>query len=298
MGRRSKPLIVAIVATLLVAGSAPATAIAVEPDPVTAAPPKAGVDAAPGLAVEPATVTVAHRAGAGKAPEQTHAAMTRAVDIRPEHIEIDVQLSKDDVPVIVHDRTFARTTDVESVFPGRENDPIGSFTYREIRRLDAGSWFGKKFAGQRIPRLSAVVDHLDGTGVGLFLELKNPKDSPGLERAVDKVIDADYRWRGVPMTFLSFDADSLHRMAKLRSTDRLLWLSPDVPSTSTLRQVAGWADELGTDYRRLTRQDVRRVHAAGLRLAVYTVNTRSAQSWVLSIRADSLITDYPEWVKS
>lgn len=241
-------------------------------------------------------VVVAHRAASGGAPEQTAAAMRRAVAMRPGHIEVDVQLSADGVPVLVHDKTFARTTNVEKVFPGRAGDPVGTFSYAEIKRLDAGGWFGADFEGERIPTLASVVGEVDGTGVGVFLELKNPAGSPGLEAAVDEVLDADYRWLGVDVTFLSFDASSLHRMAKLRSQERLLWISPEVPGRAELKRLAGWADELGTDYRNLSAGEVARAHAAGLPVAAYTVNTERAQAWVLSLNIDTLITDYPERV--
>lgn len=299
MGKRSRWALAAFFAVIALAITIPQTTVRAEPEvsaPGDTADAADSAEAAPPMSnsAELSVALVAHRAAAGGAPEQTAAAMERAVAMRPDHIEVDVQLSKDGVPVLVHDSNFARTTDVEKVFPGRQHDPVGSFTYREIRRLDAGGWFDADYAGQRIPTLESVADHLDGTGVGLFLELKNPADSPGLEAAVDEVLDADYRWRGIDRTFLSFDAASLHRLDEVRPGERLLWLSPAIPAAGTLKAVSKWADELGTDYRNLSESAVSRAHSAGLSVAAYTVNDGDDQSWAVSQGIDSLITDYPE----
>lgn len=295
MGTRSRSALTALFAVLALGLTVPDATVGAEPDTTSAPVAEPAVTAPPTANPAQLSVTlVAHRAAAGGAPEQTAAAMERAVAMRPDHIEVDVQLSKDDVPVLVHDRTFARTTDVAAVFPGREHDPIGSFTLREIRRLDAGSWFAERFAGQRIPTLASVVEQLDGTGVGLFLELKNPADSPGLAAAVAKVLDADYRWRGVELTFLSFDAAALRRMAVQHPGPRLLWLSSEVPGAATLAATADWAAELGADHRRLSAAAVSRAHAAGLSVAAYTVNTDADQARAVSLGIDTLVTDHPE----
>ena len=122
--------------------------------PAVAAPMTANGNEAP--------ILIGHRGAAGIAPENTLAAFKAGSQAGVDFVELDVQLSRDGVPFIFHDETPARTTNVEKVFPGRANDPITSFTWKELRRLDAGSYFAAKYAGERIPHFDEVAGVLTG----------------------------------------------------------------------------------------------------------------------------------------
>ena len=100
-------------------------------------------------------LVIAHRGDSAVAPENTLPAMTAAARAGADLVEFDVQRTSDGHLVVVHDTTFARTTDVAQVFPGRADDPVGSFTLAEVRRLDAGSWLFPAYAGTRVPTLGA-----------------------------------------------------------------------------------------------------------------------------------------------
>jgi glycerophosphoryl diester phosphodiesterase len=112
----------------------------------------------------PENAVIAHRGTIYWAPELTEAAFRWARNTGADYVELDVQRTKDSVLIIMHDKTFKRTTDVADKFPGREADPVGSFTYEEVMKLDAGSAFNKKnpdqarqsFAGQDVLVLEDV----------------------------------------------------------------------------------------------------------------------------------------------
>jgi glycerophosphoryl diester phosphodiesterase len=89
----------------------------------------------------PDNAVIAHRGTIFWAPELTEAAYRWARNTGADYVELDVQRSKDSVLIIIHDKTFKRTTDVDQKFPGREGENIGSFTFEEIMKLDAGSKF-------------------------------------------------------------------------------------------------------------------------------------------------------------
>ncbi|MGH8791935.1 MAG: glycerophosphodiester phosphodiesterase [Stackebrandtia sp.] len=243
-------------------------------------------------------VHVAHRGGAGLAPEMTAAAFESARKYDPDFVEIDVQLSSDGVPVLVHDETLARTSDVATVYPGREYQPVGDFTLKQLRRLDFGSWFGESYAGESIVTLEELPDFIYSHGIGVFIELKLPEESPGLEQAVSDVMDADPRWAEMAAAdrvyFISFDRDALERAAKLQPDPSLIWLSPHVPDDSTLADVAGWSAQIGADHRHADDSDLRRIRAAGLAVALWTVNTKEALKRVIEQRIDFVITDRPD----
>jgi glycerophosphoryl diester phosphodiesterase len=117
-----------------------------------------------------------HRGASYEAPENTLAAFVRAAELGADGIELDVQLSKDGQPVVIHDATLEATTDGQ----GRVQDR----TLAELKELDAGRWFAPAFAGQRIPTLQEVFDAV-GNRLLLNIELKTREWSgDGLTRAV------------------------------------------------------------------------------------------------------------------
>ncbi|MBK5196012.1 MAG: hypothetical protein JJE08_08310, partial [Proteiniphilum sp.] len=96
----------------------------------------------------PDNSVIAHRGSIYWAPELTEAAFRWARNSGADYLELDVHRTKDDHLVVMHDKTLKRTTNVGEIFPGRENDPIGTFTLEEILQLDAGTAFNHKNPGQ------------------------------------------------------------------------------------------------------------------------------------------------------
>jgi glycerophosphoryl diester phosphodiesterase len=123
-----------------------------------------------------------HRGSAGTHPENTMAAFEEAARVGAEGIEFDIQLSKDGIPVIIHDETLDRTTD--------GNGWVKDFTFDELQRLDAGSWFDGQFRGVQIPSLEEVLDWATGNSLLLNLELKTGLVRyPQIEEKVIRLVD-------------------------------------------------------------------------------------------------------------
>ena len=94
---------------------------------------------------------IAHRGLSAKAPENSAASFTLACSTPGiSVIELDVRLSKDERVIVLHDRTLQRTT--------TGNGRARSYTYEELRRFDAGSWFDPRFHAERIPLLTDVLE--------------------------------------------------------------------------------------------------------------------------------------------
>lgn len=133
---------------------------------------------------------VAHRGASGDAPENTFAAFDGALAVGCPDIELDVQVTRDGVPVVLHDETLWRTTDVAN-HPGLGSPSTGSgrtdgmrvdaLTLSQLRTLDAGSWFGSQFAGQPVPSLEEVLARYVGQA-RFTVEIKVP--GVGLEAKV------------------------------------------------------------------------------------------------------------------
>jgi glycerophosphoryl diester phosphodiesterase len=136
------------------------------------------------------TLVIAHRGDSVTAPENTLPAVQAAIAEGADLVEVDIQRTSDDHLIVVHDTTFARTTDVASVFPGRQHDPVESFTLEEVRRLDAGAWKASAYAGTRVTTLHDLTRAVAHTRTGLLVELKNPTLYPGYEKEVARELKA------------------------------------------------------------------------------------------------------------
>ena len=105
----------------------------------------------------------AHRGASTHNPENTMAAFKAALKDGADGLEMDIQLSRDEVPVIIHDQTLERTTNGKG--------PIKAKTWRQLQYLDAGQWFSEEFKKERIPCLEDILSEF-GTGIKLNLEIK------------------------------------------------------------------------------------------------------------------------------
>lgn len=112
------------------------------------------------------TTLIAHRGASSEAPENTIKAIKRAIELRVECIEMDLHLTKDGIPVVVHDSALTRTTNIKEA-----GHDVEQLTLNEVKELDAGSWFSSEFAGEKIPTLQEVLE-LERHGTKLMLEIK------------------------------------------------------------------------------------------------------------------------------
>ena len=99
-------------------------------------------------------LNIAHRGASEYAPENTFAAFDKALDMGVNHVELDVHFSRDGHIVVIHDDTLDRTTD--------GSGPVAGLTLSELRKLDAGSWFGAEYAGERIRSLAELFERYKG----------------------------------------------------------------------------------------------------------------------------------------
>ena len=241
-------------------------------------------------------VVAGHRGNAGQAPENTALSFAQAVAAGADMIETDVQLSADGVPFLFHDGTGLRTTNVDEVFGHRAGDPITSFTAAELRQLDAGSYFGGQFAGARIPLLSELPGMVD-FAADINLELKSPRDSPGVEQAVAQALAGQEDWvrlrRGRAVLVSSFDQAALRRFSAAAPEIPVWQLGPLPDDDGALAAGAEWLHGMVTDHRLLTAAAAARVRAAGLGLGVYTVNNHRRMAELLELGPDVVISDFP-----
>lgn len=250
-------------------------------------------------------VIVAHRGASAYAPENTLAAVDAAATLGAEWVENDVQRTKDGELVVLHDESLQRTTDVEEVFPDRAPWKVKDFTAAEIARLDAGSWFGPEYAGERVPTLEQFLDRMERYDQKLLLELKSPQLYPGIERDTLKVLSnegwLDRRHVEGRLIVQSFSADSVETVHELKPAVKTGFLG--APSVRDLSSYAAFTDQINPSHGSLSRAYVAAVqghegpHDAPMEVFTWTVNDAAAARRVAGYGVDGIITNTPDVVR-
>jgi glycerophosphoryl diester phosphodiesterase len=264
---------------------------------------------------------IAHRGASAYAPENTIPAFRLAAEQGADWVEFDLQLTKDRQVVCLHDNSLERTTDVEEVFPDRFRSDgntkrwmLEDFTLAEIKRLDAGIWFGAKFRGTRIPTFAETIDALKGRA-GLFIELKTPERYEGIEKLILAELEAKGLARSgadarTPVLLQSFTASSLQILSALgtklpvhflvNARDAQQWLTPD-----GLAKVKAFATGISPEKTAVLNQPdgIARAKQLGFLITPYTFrasavsgfpDVRAEMAHYLTLGVNGVITDNPD----
>ena len=232
-------------------------------------------------------LNLAHRGASAYAPENTLAAFRLAAEMGADGIELDAKLSRDGVVVIMHDATVDRTTDGK----GRVSD----LALVELKRLDAGARFHARFAGERIPTLDEVFDAV-GDRLLINIELTNyASRGDDLELKVLELIAQ----RGLEDRVMvsSFHPLSL-RKVKQAAPRVVCGLLYSANSPIYLRQTWGAPlipdlEARHPDYKLVDSDFVRRYHARGQKVNVWTVNDEADMRRMIEFGVDAIMTDKP-----
>ncbi len=226
---------------------------------------------------------IAHRGAAGKAPENTLASIRQAIADGTDWVEIDVQESVDGEVMVIHDSDFMKLAG--------ESLKIWNGTARQLQEIDIGSWFDPKFSGQRVPTLAAVLAEVRGK-CRLLIELKYYGHDQQLEqRVVDLVEQAGM---AADVAIMSLKYDGVARIRNLRPDWEVGLLSTkSIGNLSSLD-----LDFLAVNMAMASSGFIRRSHAAGKKVYVWTVNDQVSMSRMMSMGVDGVITDEPELARA
>ncbi|MFE2355604.1 glycerophosphodiester phosphodiesterase [Streptomyces parvulus] len=242
---------------------------------------------------------IAHRGSSGMAPENTAAAIDLAVRQRADHVEIDVQQTKDGELVNFHDCTMERTTNIENLYPGRPRYRVSDFTWKELQRLDAGSWFHQKYTGEPLITLDDVIRHVDRTRTGLLAEISpcGHYTDIATDIADHLATKPAYLRRALTrhqLAVQSFQPDDAHAFHTRLPDIPIGILDADRPTDTELRQLSTWADQINPQHTVTDQTLVDRIHQLGMDINVWTVDEPGAIRTMTSLGVDGIITDYPQ----
>lgn len=274
---------------------------------------------------------IAHRGARSLAPENTLAAFRMAALAGADMVEFDVHLSADGVPVVIHDDTLERTTDIERYYDewGIEKDvQVSSLTLGWLKLLDAGSWFVEtdpfgtiasgavtgsmveSFRGEKIPTLREALSLAEALGLAVNVEIKQiPRFYDGI---AEKVVKEVQRMEESGLVVVSsFDHEICRRVKELAPRLKVAPLACDRiadPGRYISRIVGGevyhpsglvlgLGDGRPDDYPLTNKGDIAAAQRYGVAVHVWTVNSGPAMNRLIDAGVNGIITDFPQLLK-
>lgn len=226
-------------------------------------------------------LVIAHRGASGYAPENTLASMKKAIEMKADMSELDVQETADGKMIILHDGSLKRTTGVDK--------NIWETNYADLKGLDAGSWFSEEYKGESIPTLQEVIDLVKGK-MKLNIELKTNKHEKKLaERTLKIVEDNNFLDQVVFTSFKFAEADKVKELNPKAKVGYLFSKLPKDVDVFTAN-----IDVLSAKYKLVDAEFVKKAKANGKEVVVWTVNKPEDMKRMIELGVDAIITNYPD----
>lgn len=238
---------------------------------------------------------IGHRGAAGLAPENTMAAFKKALDLSVDIIELDIHLTSDDSIVVIHDYDVKRTTNGKG--------KVDSFNYDEIKKLDAGSWFGEAFKNEKIPTLNEVLNLVNGKAKTL-IEIKWPSKGiynklvPLLIQTIKEhqaeswVIVQSFEPEYIKQINESAPGIECHQLLFGKAFIVPLYFGKKMFTDDSLSKEK--ISSLNIFYLYSNKYFVDKMHKQGLSVNSYTINNIKDMRKAASLGVDGIITDRPD----
>jgi glycerophosphoryl diester phosphodiesterase len=236
---------------------------------------------------------IGHRGAMGHAPENTMTSFEEALALGADMLEFDVRLSKDGIPMIIHDGNLDRTSN--------RSLNVSALSADDLVSLDAGSWFDMRFAGERIPKLSTLLKWAQSKKtkskekLAYFVELKVDGDESRREQLIKAVVkelkDAKALERSV---LISFDEPSLILARKLHPTVATGFLYSEFLHDALERAKRLKTNHILPRKDRVTGDLVEEAHAAGMAVVAWTADRLDEFRKLVVWQVDGVATNYPD----
>ncbi len=223
-------------------------------------------------------LNIAHRGASGTEPENTLRSFSRTLAMKAEAIELDVHLTKDKKLVVIHDNSVGRTTNGKGW--------VKNLTFKQLRKLDAGK-------EEKIPTLKEVFD-LVNKRIMIHIELKGK----GTAKPVIKLIEQYTKkgWWYNHFIISSFNFKELKNFYKLNKKVRLAVLFEKNPEKYFKKAALINAYSINFPLTLVTKKYVEKAHEEGLKLFVWTVNTKKNIARMKKLKVDGIFTNFPDRV--
>lgn len=225
------------------------------------------------------TKVMAHRGASTEAPENTMAAFQKAIDDMADYIELDVQLTNNGEVIVMHDSNAYRTTGVDA--------NIVNMTYKEVKTLDAGSWFSDEYVGENVPSLKEVLELTQGK-IKLNIELKPADNDTALAKNTVRLIEKYNMVNDCVIT--SFSELALKAVKTYNQEIKVGYiLSAAYGDFYDMKNV----DFFSVNAAFLSKRTIDAIHNSGKRVYAWTVNNKESIKNLTNKGVDGIITDNP-----
>tara|TARA_R110002124_G_scaffold47149_2_gene140673 strand:+ start:10366 stop:11256 length:891 start_codon:yes stop_codon:yes gene_type:complete len=238
-------------------------------------------------------IVIAHRGASAYFPENTMAAFKAAVEMNADMIELDVLLSKDNIPIVFHDEKLNAKTNGKGF--------VKDFSLSELQELDAGSWFDKKFKGERIPTLREVLEYCKDkilVNVEIKTEAVSELEQGGIEELVLNMIE-ELRIQD-QVIISSFDYRVLERIGNNNQNVRtaLLYEKKQSKRREPIALVKKYnVDAFNFSIKQLSDKWATQLNNSGIPFFIYTVNDEKKMKQVIEAGAKGIFSDKPDVLK-
>lgn len=226
-------------------------------------------------------IVTAHRGASDIAPENTLIAVKKAIDLGADYAEIDVWQTQDDEIILMHDKTPRRTTNAK----GKKE--IWNYSLEELKKLDAGSWFGKEFKNEPVPTLLEAIQVIKGK-IKLNIELKISFEEPGMVQKIVDIIRTEGLGKDCMVT--SFDR---------RSVEEVKNIAPEIKAGFIFEKgypvdvYDGNWEVLSCSRKVVDEELVERARKSNKEIHVWTVNNVKEMKRLMNLGIDGIITGRP-----
>ncbi len=218
-----------------------------------------------------------HRGACGYAPENTLASMRKAIELGVYGFEFDIQLSKDGIPVVIHDETLERTTN--------GNGLVSDFTLKELQEFDAGN-------GEKIPSLQDVINMVDKR-TRLFVELKAEASTKPVADIINNAAK-NLGWGYEQFFICSFNHQQIAQSRKFIPEVRTCALLVGIPVTLAQIAVEAGAWSLNPAVHHTNKALVDDAHKRGLKVMVWTADKPEEIAKARALKVDGIISNFPD----
>ncbi len=227
---------------------------------------------------------IAHRGNSCQAPENTIASFRQAVNIGVEFLECDVQLSKDGVPMVIHDSTFHRITSEKNAVE------VDQLPLKKIKEFDAGLWFRKRYKGEKIPTLEEFFN-LPKKNIGIMLDIKEEtvKDCFLAKKVGDLIKETSHH---TPIIVGSLSPNILLCLEAYLPEQKFI---PIIEKEEQFREFEViQAKHYALHYSLAKRKKIEELHEKGIEVWVWTVDDKPTAMRLVDRGVDGIITNRPK----
>ncbi|MBE6043484.1 MAG: glycerophosphodiester phosphodiesterase [Clostridium thermopalmarium] len=231
-------------------------------------------------------INYAHRGASGYFPENTMLAFEKVVSLGATGIETDIHMTKDGVLVLIHDERVDRTTNGTGF--------VKDYTYKELLKLDAGSYFSKEFEGLKVPTLEELFQFASHNELKLDLELKN--NIVQYENIEKKTVDLINKYNmNNRVTVSSFNHYSLMKIKKISKKIKigLLYMTGLVHPEKYAKFLG--AEALHPYFLAVNSSKIiKRIKKAKIEIVPYTIDDGKFMKRFIDFEVDGITTNYPD----